>query len=115
MKLSFEMSELRTSEFLKKKKIIKKILNSDRRRHRQPRRRKERKTSKYMYVYKKKLSVFPCRWCRTSRYHNFSLVKVNVLLCTEIASQRDAVQIAKRLDHTRILNGPHVKQQHERR
>ena len=48
-----------------------------------------------------------------SRYHHLALVEMNVLLGAEVARDGDAVEIAQRLDDGRILNWPHVEQQHQ--
>lgn len=50
-----------------------------------------------------------------SRDVDLALVEVDVLLGAKVARQRHAVEVAERGDDARILDGPHVEEQDERR
>lgn len=45
---------------------------------------------------------------------DFTFTEMNVLLGAEITRDGHAIEVAERLDHARILDGPHVQQQDER-
>lgn len=45
---------------------------------------------------------------------DFSFTEMNVLFGAEIARDRDAIEVTKRLDHSRILDGPHIQEQNQR-